>query len=94
MHELWYFYIVIWAFVELIGYFRKKSYRTRMKSGAIWAVVLVSLATAGQMNPDQNIFLQLGVCFILYGVVAVIIFYSRVGLAKLFNRISNSAGRA
>lgn len=57
-----------------------------MKSGAIWAMILVSLSAAGKMNTDQNIFLQLGVCFILNGIVAIIIFYARALLAKLFSR--------
>lgn len=83
MHELWYFFIFIWAVVELVGFFRKKPFRTRMKSGAIWAVVLVSLSTVGQMNPDQNALLQFGVCIALYGIVAIIIYYARVMLAKL-----------
>lgn len=85
MHDFWYFFILIWAFVELIGYIRKKPFRVRMKSAAIWAVVIVSLSTLGQMNPEQNAFLQLGVCVTLYGVVAIIIFYTRVALSKLFN---------
>ena len=86
MHELWYYFIFIWAFVELIGYFRKQPLRARMKSGAIWAVVLVSLSTVGGMNPTQNVFLQFGACFIIYGAVAIIIYYARVVLAKLLSR--------
>ena len=82
MHELWYYFIFIWAFVD----FRKKPLRARMKSGAIWAVVLVSLSTVGGMNPTQNVFLQFGACFIIYGAVAIIIYYARVVLAKLLSR--------
>ena len=86
MHEWWYLFIFIWAAVELYGYFRKKPFRERMKSGAISAVVIMSLSTAGQLNVDQNIFVRLCACFILFGIVAIVIFYARVVLAKLFSR--------
>lgn len=84
MLNSWIALIVIWAIVELIGMALKINYSKRMKYGAIWSVVIVSLATVGQMRTDQSALLQFALCMALYGTVSAIIFYTRLKLAKLW----------
>ena len=61
---------------------RKKEIRSRMKTAAIWAVVVTSLATTGQMQQNQSGFLPFLLCLILYGFIAAIIYFIRLTLSK------------
>ena len=72
--------IVVWAVAEFIQYLRKRPFRSRMKTGAWWGCVLSTLAMYGQQ-------LNLGVSllfidFAMMGLVALVIYWARVGLAK------------
>jgi hypothetical protein len=93
MSSLWVLFIVIWAIVELIGLARKKDLRSRMKYGAIWSVIIVSFSTVGQMRQDQSALLQLAICLVLYGTAAIIIYFARLMLAKLFGSIKEKAAK-
>ncbi len=94
MSSLWIFFIIIWAVVELIGLMRKKDLRSRMKSGAAWSVILVSLATVGQMRQDQNALLQLAICLAFYGLAATIIYFTRLMLVKFWINIKEKNSEA
>ena len=79
----WSFFVIwvfLWGVAELVGFMWKKDYRSRIKSGAIWSVVLVTLGTAGNMDGEQNTALQVVFCLALFGPVAVIIYLIRVKL--------------
>lgn len=58
-----------------------------MKYGAIWSVIIVSLSTVGQMRQDQSALLQLAICLALYGTAAIIIYFTRLMLAKLWGNM-------
>jgi len=92
MSTLWIFMFAIWFIVELIGFFQKKEFRKRMKSGAVWSTILVSLSTVGQMTQNQNVFLQVAVCLALYGTVAGIIYFARLKVAMLWQNRKISSG--
>ena len=93
MSSLWVLFIVIWTIVELIGLARKKDLRSRMKYGAIWSVIIVSISTVGQMRQDQSALLQLAICLAFYGAAAFIIYFARLMLAKLWGNIKEKAAK-
>ena len=84
--SLWVMMIFVWAVVELIGFLRKKEFRNRLKSAALWSVVMTSLATVGQMNPHQNAIVQMVVCVAMYGVVACVAYLIRVKIFMLLKK--------
>jgi CDP-diglyceride synthetase len=82
MDPLWVALIVVWAVVEFIQYLRKKPFRSRMKTGAWWGVILTTLAGYGQhSNPEFRLLL---VGFAMTGLVALAIYWARVGVAKVW----------
>lgn len=88
MNILWVFMAIIWIIAELIGYFRKKSFSMRMKSGAIWSVALVSLNTYGGMGPDKISLVYLFSAIFLFTTVAVPVYFFRL---KAFNFIKKQS---
>jgi len=82
----WVFFIFVWAVAEFIGAKRKKDFRGRMKVGAIWAVVLTSLALVGQMSSETSAIVQFLITSVMLGFVAVVVFYIRVFLAGVWRK--------
>ena len=89
--SFWVMMIVVWAAVELIGFLRKKEFRNRLKSAALWSVVMASFATVGGMNPHQNAIAQMAVCVVMYGVVAYIVYFIRVKIFMLSQKKEETA---
>jgi hypothetical protein len=84
MSELWMEMAIIWAFAEVIGFFRKKEFLQRMKTGAKWSVAFASLITYNDMGPDKDSLAYLVGAVLLYAAVAFPIYFYRV---KAFNFI-------
>lgn len=84
MSELWIFMAFVWIIAEVIGYFRKKEFSQRMKTGAKWSVALVSLSTFGSMGPGKDSMAYLAGAVFLYAAVAFPIYFYRM---KAFNFI-------
>lgn len=78
------FALFFWAMVELVQRLRKRSPRTSMKTGAIWAAVICQLALVGKMpSPEGKDMLA---ALVLSIVVMTTIYWTRVGLGKLIFR--------
>lgn len=60
-----------------------------MKTGAIWAIALVSLSTYGSMEPDKNSLSYFASAVFLCTAVAVPIYFYRI---KIFNFVEKQFG--
>ena len=93
MAEEWIVMIMMWGIVEGIQFIRKKTSRARMKAGAYWAIAVTALLMLGKRpqsvpdNPLATIFFLLS-SLALVGFVALIIYWVRVGVAKLLFQTS------
>lgn len=81
MSSLWVMLPVVWAFVEVIQWARKKPMLARLKSAFWWSTILTSLSSVGQMDPGQNALLQFAVSFVMFGVPAGIFYGVRRAIA-------------
>jgi len=93
MSSLWVMLLVIWVVVEVIQWLRKKPLKARLKAAAIWATVMTSLTAVGQMDPRQNALVQFGVCLLMFGIGAAIIYGVRVAVSPKSARVEASPTR-
>lgn len=81
MSSLWVMLLVVWMFVEVIQWARKKPIPARLKPAFWWSTILTSLSCVGQMDPGQNALLQFAVAFVMFGVPAGIFYGVRRAIA-------------
>lgn len=94
MDSNWIVFILVWMIVEFIEYLRKKPFRKRMKTGAIWATILSSLSLIGAISSKayaESPWLSLAVAVGMNGIPALGIYWLRVGLARAWSRISGAS---
>jgi hypothetical protein len=83
MHSSWILFIVVWVIAEVVGYFRKADHKKRAKTAAIWATILGSLSAAGGTPSDESILPVLGILLIIYGLVALVIYWFRLKIVSV-----------
>ncbi len=83
MDSLWIGMFVVWGVVELIQYLRKKPFPQRMKTGAVWGVVVTALGIVGQSQKDSGLLFMV-IAFLFCGVVASIVYLIRLQFAKIW----------
>lgn len=85
MDPHWYFMALIWATAEGIGYFRKKEFRVRVKSGAKWSFAISSLSLYGGVYGSSNSTIYLLVAILMSAAIVAPIYFFRI---KAFSFVS------
>ncbi len=82
----WGAFLFIWAIAEGIQWLRKRDFSDRMKTGAYWAVGVVSLSEVGQsVSGSRNPLLYLLTFLVLNSAVAFIIYWIRLKVVQKFD---------
>lgn len=81
MDDLWITMAFVWLVAEAIGYFRNIDFPQRMKTAAIWAVAINSLAMVGKPVHDPG-FMYFVTSILFNAAVAIPIYYYRLAIFK------------
>jgi len=87
--DKWIMFVVVWAVVEFIQFLRKRPLPARMKTAAVWAITLATLADMGLASrtlakaTDGTYWTYFGTVLVLNAGVALVFYWIRVGLAKV-----------
>lgn len=84
MHESWITMLIVWAVVEFIQFLRKKTFPQRMKTGAWWGVIVMTLILVGQAPKEQNNWLVICISLAISGFGAGVVYGGRLLISRLW----------
>ena len=88
MGQVWVTCAVIWIVLELVQTFYKRPYHKRLRTTAIWTVVLGVMVILGELSKTRvesttAFGVYLGMNTLVLTVAAVIVYWLRIGLDRV-----------